>query len=294
VRQSAETLPVGLRPGGRFTSWRPARPAYVVADVDGTLLGESSSPTRPVLDAIEDAAAAGVRVGFATGRMLAAVKPLWEVTRLPGPHVVHNGALVRADGQTIAAWPLAPDEVRATLEICEEHGWYAEAYIGDGYYVTDARPEAAVHWHMLHQDPEGLTDEVDPGSQRVLKITVAVFDEPPAPVIEKLGSAGLRCGAATSPMAPGVSFVNVTNPEADKGRALTHAAAHVGLDLASVVAVGDGLNDLPMLAVAGTAIAMGQASDEVRDAAHLLVPGVADDGVARALDAVCGWAHAAA
>ncbi len=46
-----------------------------------------------------------------------------------------------------------------------------------------------------------------------------------------------------------------------------------------------------MLAIAGTAVAMGQADPEVLEAAHLVAPSVDDDGIATVLDAVGrGWA----
>jgi hydroxymethylpyrimidine pyrophosphatase-like HAD family hydrolase len=56
------------------------------------------------------------------------------------------------------------------------------------------------------------------------------------------------------------------------------------------VAVGDAANDLPLLAVAGTAIAMGQAAPEIIAASHLVAPGVDAYGAAVALDAAAaGW-----
>lgn len=246
-----------------------------------------------MVDVLARAAEAGLRVGFATGRMRAAVEPLWRTTQLPGPHVLHNGALVRYEGRTLASWPLEPDQVRRTVGICEENGWYVELYVADGYLVSDRRPEAAVHWDMLHQLPDGLIEDLGPGDE-VSKATIALFDEDPRPVVAAFADVGLRTGAATSPHAPGVWFINVTRPDVHKGRALRTAAEHIGVPLAAVVAVGDGGNDLPMLEVAGTAIAMGQAEHEVIETAHLVVPPVDEDGVARALEAAIGWAGARA
>jgi Cof subfamily protein (haloacid dehalogenase superfamily) len=282
-------LPPGLAPGGRFAEWRPTSPAYGVIDVDGTLLGPSGEPTRAVLEAVDDAESAGLRLGFATGRMRAAVEPLGDILGLPGPHIFHNGALVRSDARTIASWELSPDSARTALELCSEHGWYAEVYVRDGYLVTDHRPEAVVHWHMLHQPPDGSAAELELETQAVLKITVAVFDGPAEPVVDAMSARGLHVGSATSPQAPGVTFVNVTEPGVDKGRALRAAAGHVDADLSEVVAIGDGANDLPMLAVAGTSIAMGHAAEEIRRAAHVVTEHLDGDGVAAALAACIAW-----
>ena len=56
------------------------------------------------------------------------------------------------------------------------------------------------------------------------------------------------------------------------------------------MAIGDEVNDLSMLMRAGTAVAMGQAPEVVREAAHLTVAEVTGDGVAFALRAaLAGW-----
>lgn len=275
-------LPPDVAPGGRFDEWAPHVPRFVVADVDGTLLGRSPEASEPVVSALRETQSAGLRVGFATGRMRAAVEPLWLQTRAAGPHVLHNGAMVRAGGRTLRTWPLTEDQATRLLEVCREHDLYAEMYVGDGYLVTDDRPEASVHWGMLRQEPAGFADQLDPGRDEIVKSTVAVFDGPPDPVLALIEDAGLVCGVATSPLAPGVSFINVTHPDADKGRALEHAASHIDVSLPDVIAIGDGHNDLSMLQRVGTAIAMGQAEPEIKDVAHLVVPEVDVDGVVHA------------
>lgn len=53
----------------------------------------------------------------------------------------------------------------------------------------------------------------------------------------------------------------------DKGTAVEWLAQHYGIGLEDVVAVGDWLNDVPMLQRAGQSFAMAQAPDEVKAAA---------------------------
>jgi Cof subfamily protein (haloacid dehalogenase superfamily) len=290
VAAAARTLPPGVRPGGRFGAWTPRRPRYVVVDVDGTLLHDGPAAAPAVVAQMAGCRTAGLPVGLATGRMPGAVVSLIEQLGLPGPHVLHNGAQVHADGRTLHSWPLRPSDARRLRGICAEHGLYAEFYVGEGYLVTDRREAARSHWALMGRDPDGLVDDVDLDDVEVVKATVVLFPgDPAAAVFSALRRAGLSAGPAHAPALPDVTFVNVTSAAADKGQALREAARHVGCDLSEVVAVGDGLNDLSMLEVAGTAMAMGQAPAEVQRAAHLVVPDVARDGVVAALQWAVVW-----
>lgn len=286
-----QAVPEGFRAGGRFDRWDPAPPRYVVADVDGTLVGPTGVPTDAVVAAAREAADAGIRVGFATGRMRLAVADLWERLRLPGPHVLHNGAEVRADQRTIASWPLPEEGVAAVLELADTLDLYVELYVEDGFLVSRWDERARPHWELLGHDPLGVVVDPDEVDEPVLKATFGIFEpEHVAPLVDALRGAGLAAGPAGSPVTPHITYVNATDRRADKGAAMAAAAGHLDVPLASVVAIGDAGNDAPMLALAGTAVAMGQAEPELHEAAHLIAPSVEDDGVAAVLRAVVGWA----
>jgi Cof subfamily protein (haloacid dehalogenase superfamily) len=285
-------LPSGIIPGGRFDQWRPTRPGYVVCDVDGTLIGPSALSSPEVVDAFARALAAGLRVGYATGRARDAVARLHEQLAAPGPHVLHNGAEIRLDGVTMRAWNLTPRQVDDLLTIARgRDDTYVEIYLESGYMVSAEDERARPHWEILGSEPSGLiAAAAELEGRAVMKATFAVFDPSIVDEIEAhIAAIGLLAGTAGSPRTPDLVYVNATHPEADKGRAVVHAAAELGIGLEEVVAVGDASNDLSMLAVAGTAIAMGQAPDAIKAAAHLIVPDVASHGVATALDAAVAW-----
>src|SRR5690606_11902095 len=65
-----------------------------------------------------------------------------------------------------------------------------------------------------------------------------------------------------------------------KASGLAYVAERVGVDAADALAIGDGRNDLEMFAWAGRAVAMGQAIEEVRDAADHVTGSVDEDGAA--------------
>lgn len=293
---TAPTLPDEVGVGGRHAAWAPAPPAYVVCDVDGTLVGPQDTATDEVVAAVARAQAAGIRVGFATGRMRGALGALADQLGALGPHVLHNGAEVIADGRTVTAWALTEPQIDALLDIA--HGrddLYVEIYPDNGYLASSLDERARPHWELLQRDPIGTLHRAsDLAGATVRKATFVVFDPTITDdLVGLIAEAGLLPGPADSPRTPGLGFVNATHPDADKGRAVTRAAQHLGVPLAATVAIGDAANDLSMLAVAGTAIAMGQASAAVRDAAHLVVPTVDAHGVAVALEACIAWREAA-
>src|SRR5690606_23043831 len=76
------------------------------------------------------------------------------------------------------------------------------------------------------------------------------------------------------------TFVEFQHPSSTKAWALHRLAARVDLTMADIVAVGDGVNDIEMLAEAGLGVAMGNALEHVRSVAAFTIGHHMDDGLA--------------
>ncbi|MCK4284061.1 MAG: HAD hydrolase family protein, partial [Candidatus Brocadiae bacterium] len=76
------------------------------------------------------------------------------------------------------------------------------------------------------------------------------------------------------------------DPGATKWRALYWLLQRWQVRPEEVVAIGDDVNDIPMLEAAGLSFAMGNASDEVKAAADAVTAGNDDHGVVEALASV--------
>jgi hydroxymethylpyrimidine pyrophosphatase-like HAD family hydrolase len=77
--------------------------------------------------------------------------------------------------------------------------------------------------------------------------------------------------------------VDIGPPGTDKGVGVTRALAEVGVAPAHAVVFGDMLNDLPMFALCGYSVAIGNAHPDVIAAAAAVAGCVHDDGFARTL-----------
>ncbi len=77
--------------------------------------------------------------------------------------------------------------------------------------------------------------------------------------------------------------LDITHPEANKGRAVQTLCAHLGIAPRCTAVIGDMMNDVAMFEVAGLAIAMGQAPDTVKARADFVARSNADEGFADAV-----------
>lgn len=73
-------------------------------------------------------------------------------------------------------------------------------------------------------------------------------------------------------------------PETSKGHALVWLADYLGLPRSETLAVGDHLNDIPLIRRAGLGVAMGNALPEVKSEAGAVVADHENDGVAEAIE----------
>ena len=81
----------------------------------------------------------------------------------------------------------------------------------------------------------------------------------------------------------GLWAVDFTRSGVDKSTGISQVGESIGVKAADMAAAGDSFNDLPMLLSSGLSIAMGNAPEQVKAAAHFVAPPVEEDGLAFAI-----------
>ena len=81
-------------------------------------------------------------------------------------------------------------------------------------------------------------------------------------------------------------FIEFVAPGVSKGRAVRWLARRLGVPLGAVLAIGDQWNDIEMLAEVGHGTAMPTAPTEVQAVARYIAPPLAEEGVARMIEAL--------
>ena len=267
----------------------------IALDIDGTLVDSRRELTDATVDAVRDAAGRGVRVTVCTGRSLPSAADAVRHLPLNAPYVLNNGAMIYDVPQHRARYlrhlprRIASDAVRLFRSL----GFHPIVYgplpeVGYFYYDSfDPENHAFVDYAEQNADRVHRVDDVcDFLRQDVTCITVAERNErvrsrkshiraqlPDAEVVFEI-----------SPWDRSYSVITVMPSGVNKGDGLRRLALLLGIDLSEVMAVGDNLNDLEMLDVAGLGVAMGNAAPETRARADYVTASVDDEGVARAIE----------
>jgi Cof subfamily protein (haloacid dehalogenase superfamily) len=85
----------------------------------------------------------------------------------------------------------------------------------------------------------------------------------------------------------GCYFLTVLHKDADKSHGIKSVSEYVGFDLGKLTVFGDNFNDIGMFELAGTSVAVANAQEGVKKAAHIVLPHTNDeDGVAKYLQSL--------
>lgn len=264
----------------------------VAADLDGTLLdpqGQLSPRTVAVAHALHDA---GVVLALATSRRLTGAAPVAAALQMTGPLIIYDGAQVRQypSREIIAEHPLERSTARQAVAILLARGLrpvvqYGDA-VGERMLVGPAAPGDTLDELYLSQFPDQITSvsAAELSDRLNSPLRIVSFD-----ALERLRSAAdelaqLPCGWQLLPRGNyGTAELSVFSAESSKGKALTALAQRLEIPMAQVFAIGDGINDVSMLSVAGLGVAMGNGDRVARAAAQVVARPNSEDGAARAI-----------
>ena len=272
-----------------------AEPIRLIAvDIDGTLLDSASRLPDANRQALQAAAARGVDVVLATGRAFHHARPVAERLDTPVTFIVNNGALVKTpEGRTLARRPvpraLARALVAGTRPVREGAALIFDRS-DDKQYVYER-----IDWS--HPQRQWYYNRNRVYMTRVEPLETALDDDP-VQVAFTGGVADMRVLAGQVRALPAArrltvtlteyeqrdfSLLDVTAQGCSKGTALGDWAARRGVHPAGIMAVGDNLNDLDMLELAGHPVVMGNAVAELKRCGWPLTAGHDEAGLAQAI-----------
>jgi hypothetical protein len=209
---------------------------------------------------------------------------LIEPLRLDTPIAGFNGGVfTRPDLSVIETRTLAPDVARQAIDIIEHHGMDAWLYTGTDWLIHNAdAPHVEREAWTVKFEPKVVRRYSDPDLDQAVKIVGVSDDHALVARCENDASAVLGTHASAKRSQP--YYLDVTNPDANKGKVVDALVKFLDVQAAEVATIGDMPNDVLMFRRSGLSIAMGNASDEVKAQATAVTDSYNDEGFAKAVE----------
>lgn len=261
----------------------------LVLDIDGTIFKKDYTATKRVKDTLKKLVEKGIKVVLCTGRMYAATKQIAEELGLTTPVICYQGGLVKNfcdNEQTL--WERTMDKTLA-LDVIKElkkRKVFFNLYINDILMVEEDNYliRQYVDARNIKYEVVNNCEELDlTGVNKILAIddNTKLIENLQKEMAEKYKDK-LYVIRSTP------RFCEFSNPEATKGNALRYLAKMWDLNQEEIMACGDQDNDIEMLLAAGTKVAMGNATDDLKKIADYVTDTVDNDGVVKAVEKFIG------
>jgi Cof subfamily protein (haloacid dehalogenase superfamily) len=265
----------------------------IAIDLDGTLLDSDGSVPPRAKAAIHAALDAGLLVCFATGRNWTESKQVLDTVAHHSTAVFVSGAMVMDTKRqvTLHRTMMAPELAREVCRVLEALGHSALALqdtqkAGGVDYLATAGKVANEAERLWREVTQTVVREVPsladwPHDHTIRVGVVAPADEVDRALAELAERFGDRIiSHRINVPAYGVDVMEVFDPAVNKWEGIQHVARMHGVAAAEIVAIGDDVNDLPMLRNAGLSVAMGNAKPAIQAAAKRIIGRNDEDGLA--------------
>jgi hydroxymethylpyrimidine pyrophosphatase-like HAD family hydrolase len=245
--------------------------------------------TERVRTAVQGVVRAGHHVVVATGRSLHATLPVLDRLGLvEGPLVCSNGGVtLRLDPalprgyEIVTAVTFDPAPALRVLHEYLPTARYAVEDVGVGFRITAPFPPGELAGELQLVDFDELL------ASPAVRVIVRSPEHTPEDFLRIVEAAGLH---GVSYAVGWTAWLDLAPDGVSKASALEPVRAALGIDPSRTVAVGDGRNDVEMLAWAARSVAMGQAGPELLAVADEVTARVEDDGLAEILEPLAALA----
>lgn len=258
----------------------------VAIDLDGTLLNDSKRVSEQTAEALRCLPARGVRTVIASARPPRSVRHIYRLLNLDTWQINYNGAMIWDDstGRAVFHQPMHG-------ELVQRIAGAARSMFPDVLVSC----EVADKWYTDFFDERRATFTTETGKlfKPDLVAPIEQFCAAPITKLMLLGPKPMMDRLETTIRADFAGQVNIVHSDPDllqimdhrvsKAAALRVVAEHYAVPMPQVMAIGDALNDMEMLAEAGAAIAMANAPAELKAIADWVAPSNNHHGVHAAL-----------
>ena len=248
-------------------------------DIDGTLL--SFKPHRVsegTIRAFNRLHACGVRTFLSTGR------PMVLVPKMPvsfEAYITMNGALVftpEPSHKVLLSSPVPDADYQAWLDYAERNGLCTMVFTESGMMLAQPNEVGMKLRDQLEFEMPPVVTISEMRHAEAFQIIALM------PANKDAEVAGFMPQCRLPRWHP--AFTDIVNETNSKSHGMEAICNHYGISQDETIAFGDGGNDIDMLRWAGVGIAMGNASQDVKDAADMVTTSVDEEGIEKAIETI--------
>lgn len=259
----------------------------IAMDLDGTLSNDQKVITEKTKQALMAAQEQGIRLALASARPspgLFRERDVLDMQNHNGILMSYNGGRIvdAATGKVLFETSIDLEETKAVLRKLEDLPVTPILDDGVQFYVTD-RNGFKVDYecrnnNMICSEVGNLADFL---TFAPIKILMSVD---PAIIGDVQKQIAAMLPASLTVVQTAAFYLEVIPKVINKGQGIRDICGVLGITAEEVISFGDAENDIPMLKAAGMGVAMGNASDAVKQAADMVTLSNNDDGIAYALE----------
>ncbi|MDF2570110.1 MAG: yidA 1 [Sporomusa sp.] len=266
----------------------------VCIDVDGTLLTSKDEVTKRTKEILLKAHKLGVHIVISTGRMYTDAEYYSNLIGVKSPVIASNGAFIKEkDNDKVIYQDVLGESLslellelfykhRTNPYFCTPHKfYYGNILFKLFYFATKVLGRRSNNLDMRYvfswkQWRKVLCKEKD----NIVKCEIIYRD---ASLIKELKKE-LKNIKELEIVDSSRYNIEITRKGVSKGKAVAMLASLYSLKTDEIITIGDSENDLSMIEYAGLGIAMGNASDNVKEKADFITDSNDNEGVANAIE----------
>jgi len=265
----------------------------LVLDIDGTIFKKDYTASVKVKETLKRLANDGVKVVLCTGRMYAATKSIAQELELSTPVICYQGGLVKEiidNNSTLLEKTMPIEQAREVINVLKSKNIFFNLYINDVLMVEEDNYliKQYVDARNIEYKVIGNCDDLNlDGLNKILAI-----DDDTELIKNLQEELAKKFKGELYIVRSTPRFCEFSNIDATKGNAVRFLAEKWNIKKEEIMACGDNDNDIEMLLAAGIKVAMGNATDKLKEISDFVTKSVDEDGVVYAINKFIGENYA--
>lgn len=252
-------------------------------DMDGTLYQtENDVIQTSTLAAIDELRAHGYKIAAATGRPLNQLKLILERVQFDYYVLINGGYILDKDFREITAFPMVPGTVNEIVQLAKDNEYGLLLHFGDVTYIYNNFYPMYYFQKYANVLDALFYDPTNSYHKRHRVFNACILTKDPGALDAFMEEHPELRRDLINVKTDGFAY-DLFNASSDKAQGIQAVLDYEDASWDDVIAFGDSTNDIDMLKKAGVGVAMGNAIEQVQQAADMVTSDVYHDGIYNAV-----------